>query len=105
MIGLWHTSLMWGDSGGAPDFNATDPIPMTAQTTGIVQHANCNDSLGSGRQDVTDNLALIAASATPTNPIYAREFTLSPLGATIDLAGIGHRTPLWWVFSSPRRPR
>ena len=87
VIGLWHTSLMWGDSGGAPDFNATDPIPMTAQTTGIVQHAEYPSSLGSGRQDVTDNLALIAASATPTNPIYAREFTLSPLGATIDLAG------------------
>jgi hypothetical protein len=87
VIGLWHTSLMWGDSGGAPDFNATDPIPMTARTTGIVQHAEYPSSLGSGPQDVTDNLGLIAASATPTNPIYAREFTLSPLGATIDLAG------------------
>ncbi|MGO9282474.1 MAG: hypothetical protein ACLP75_05550 [Mycobacterium sp.] len=99
---LWHTSLMWGDGNGAPDFSRADPIPLTANPTNEQQLDNYLTSLNeigdpdengsppvpvgqagaqaSGlRRDIADS-SLVA-------PLSAREVTLSALGATIDLTG------------------
>ncbi|MFZ0718367.1 hypothetical protein [Mycobacterium sp.] len=79
---LWHSSLLWGDGSGGPDFNSTDPMPLTA-TASIteVQQLTCLTAL-----DATTR-GNIATSSTKVAPLSAREVTLSALGATIDLTG------------------
>jgi len=86
VIALWHTRLMWGDGSGGPDFAATTPIPLTATTTHDSQQGSYPTSLGNDTGDIESNLSAVAA-ATQIAPLSARELTLSPLGATIDLAG------------------
>ena len=95
---LWHSSLVWSDGSGAPDFNSTDPMPLTAATTAEVQQLACLTALN-GNDGTTDpgsesnpdqnagTLRSDIADSTKKAPLDAREITLSALGATIDLTG------------------
>jgi hypothetical protein len=77
---LWHTSLMWGDSTGSPDFSRTDPILLRATATTEQQDGAYLTSLTSELRTAIGQASLVA-------PLSAREVTLSALGATIDLSG------------------
>jgi hypothetical protein len=96
---LWHSSLLWSDGSGGPDFNSTDPMPLTATaSTTEVQQLTCLTALNGndgapnpGSENDADDRAStlrrnIATSSTKA-PLNAREITLSALGATIDLTG------------------
>ncbi|MGO9550361.1 hypothetical protein [Mycobacterium sp.] len=105
---LWHTSLMWGDGNGAPDFSRADPIPLTAKATNEQQLDDYLTSLNEigdpknnsdpnktgsppvpvGQADAqASGLRTAIAQSSLVAPLSAREFTLSALGATIDLTG------------------
>lgn len=99
---LWHTSLLWCDGTGAPDFSRTDPIPLTASVLAKEQQdgaylTSLNDI---GDPDGTHppvpvgqanaqagGLRKAIAQSSFVAPLLARELTLSALGATIDLTG------------------
>jgi hypothetical protein len=98
---LWHTSLMWGDGSGAPDFSRTDPIPLAASPSNEQQQGDYLTSLNDiGDPDgssapvpvaqadaQTSALRKNIATSSGVAPLSAREVTLSALGATIDLTG------------------
>ena len=95
---LWHSSLMWSDAGGTPDFGNTSAMPLTADATGEVQIGTYITALNGndGAPDPGDEqdsgqraneLRAAIAESSKVKPLDAREVTVSALGATIDLAG------------------
>lgn len=78
---LWHTTLMVRDGHGRPNFNHRGPLPLVAYLSGAAEpNPRFDTPLGAPIRE-----AISAASRAV--PLAARQVILSPLGATVELAG------------------